>query len=165
MSQDLRRIARPGPLGKLRTGSAGPRAAQIGQTTRSLELAHLRQHLGHVEVCRRCVDPLEAHDALLVDDDHRPPGRAVLLVEDAVALRHLSVGIEVGEDRVGDVAKGGGEGCLGPPWVRANTQNLGIFLLQCRERLPEGRDLVRSTAGKGEDVEGQDHVLLASIAA
>ena len=47
--------------------------------------------------------------------------------------------------------------------VTAYAQHLGTFLLELGIGLPERGDLVSSTAGEIEDVEGEDYMFLALI--
>ena len=49
--------------------------------------------------------------------------------------------------------------------VRAYAQNLGTLLLEPGVMLPERGDLVGSTACEVEDMEREDHVLLALVLA
>ena len=130
-----------------------------------LKLVHLGQYVGHVQLLDAAVDPLELHDALLVDQYHRAVRRAPFIVVDAVSLSDLALGVKVGQDRVRYVAQRGGKRGLRPPGVGANTQYLGILLLEIRVGLSERGDLMRSASGKGEDVEGQKDVLLPLVLA
>ena len=45
--------------------------------------------------------------------------------------------------------------------IAAYAQNLGTLLLKPGVSLVKGGDVIGSTAGKVENVEGEDHVLLA----
>ena len=130
-----------------------------------LELVHLGQDVTHAELGHVGVDTLEADDTLFVDDEDRAVGRAALLVVDAVGPGDLALRMEVRQDGVGDAPQRRGEGSLRRSGVGANTQYLGISLLECRVVLAERGDLVRSAAGEREDVEREDDVLLALILA
>ena len=73
--------------------------------------------------------------------------------------------MEVRQYRVGDISERRREGGLRGPGVGAYTQDLGILLLEVRIGNSERGDLMRSTAGEREDVEGQDDVLLPPVLA
>ena len=73
--------------------------------------------------------------------------------------------MKVAQHRIGDAPKGGREGGLGRLGVGAYTQYLGIVLLKVRVGGPERGDLVRSAAGKREQVERQNDVLLSPVLA
>lgn len=130
-----------------------------------LELIHLGDDLVEVEFAHARVEPLEAHDALFVDYEHRTPGCALLLVVYVVKPGYLPLGMEVGQDRVRYTAQRRREGGLRSPRIGAYTQDLGILLLEVRVDLPERGDLVGSAAGKGVYVKRQNDVLLTPILA
>ena len=117
-----------------------------------------------MDIARAGVDALEPYDALFVDHDHGPPRGPRFLVEYPVELRHFTMGIEVAQDGVRYVAQRGRVGRLRGPGVRAYTQYLSIPLLEFRVCGPKRGDLVRSTAGKGVDVPGEDDVLSPVLA-
>ena len=77
----------------------------------------------------------------------------------------MALGMEVRQYRVWDISESRREGRLRGPGVGAYTQDLGILLLEVRIGNSERRDLMRSTAGEREDVEGQDDVLLPLVLA
>ena len=126
-----------------------------------LQLVDRLEDLVDADVRGAGEDALELDRALFVDDEDGPARGARLLVEDPVELGHLTVGVEVAQDRVRDVAQGDREGGLCRAGVIANTQYLGISLLELRVRGPKRGDLVRSATCEGVDVPGQDNVLVA----
>ena len=109
-------------------------------------------------------------DALLVNDDvgSQSPliGFIVLVVtlEDAVGLEHLAV--HVAEEREGD-ADLLGEGGVGSGAIDADAENFRIRGVDFTggDSSLDRLKLFRSTAGKGQDVDGEEDVLLAPIVA
>jgi hypothetical protein len=112
----------------------------------------------------------ELDDALLVDDDVGAQSPLVgfvlhvVTLQDAVGLEHLAV--HVAEEREVD-ANLLGEGSVGGGTIQTNSENFGV-----RGVNPTGGDasldrlkLLRSTAGEGEDVDGEEDVFLAAVVA
>ncbi len=130
-----------------------------------LELPNLGKDVGGIELRHAGVNALETDYPLLVNDDNRPVGRATLLVVHTVELRDVALRMELRQYRVGDISERRREGRLRGPGVGAYTQDLGILLLEVRIGNSERGDLMRSTAGEREDVEGQDDVLLPPVLA
>ncbi len=81
---------------------------------------------------------------------------------DAVLARDISS--PIAQQREGD-ADLVGKSLIGVGAVHTHTQNLGVGSFQLFKILLEGLHLRGSTAGKGKDVERQNHVALATILA
>ena len=108
-------------------------------------------------------DDLSADHALFIYDVGDTAGGAKLRVVGAVGLRHLVLR-EIAEQREVEV-DAAGENPDGRIRIDADTQDLGICLLEVRVSVSEGDQLVSSAAGEGEDVEGEDDVLQTAEAA
>lgn len=112
-----------------------------------------------VEVSRGVDDV--ADDALGVDYVGGSRGDAALLIEDAPGLAGLAPG-EVAQQREleaeFDGVRAGSEG-----GINRDAQNLGARLLELAVEFLETAEFVRSTAGEGEDVPGDDDGLASVV--
>ena len=118
------------------------------------EPVYLIQDIFGIKVRRVGIRLIEANDALFVNDDYGAVGRAPLRVVNVVQLGNVAVGMKVGQHGVRNRTQRCRKRGLSWSGVGANTQYLGILLLEIRVEYPERGDLVRSTACKGKDVEG-----------
>jgi hypothetical protein len=100
-----------------------------------------------------------ADDAFLVDDESCPAADEVLLVEDAVGMDRLA--LDVAQEREGraDVLL---ESPVGGEAIDADAEDLSVALLEVGDISLIRLQLLRSTAGEGQHVEGQRDVLLAA---
>ena len=112
-----------------------------------------------VEVSRGVDDVLD--DALGVDDVGHSRGDAAFLVEDAPGLAGAAPG-EVSQERELE-AELDGVGAVGEGGVDGDAQYLGARLLELVVELLEAAQFVRSTAGEGEHVPGDDDGLAAVL--
>jgi hypothetical protein len=102
-----------------------------------------------------------ANYPLLIDDIGCAACCVALRVPDIVGLDHFVLRpIAEHRERQLQVL---GEDALRGPGVDADTEDLGIGLLELLIGVPEGAKLFLSAAGEGQLVEGDDHVLLAAI--
>jgi hypothetical protein len=134
-------------------------------------LQNLEQLVVGQEFPRR-IDLGVPNDALFVDDEPGPFGAQVdrdflgivghgrVVVEDAVLAAHLAS--EVAQQRVSQ-AEFFGEGFVGIVEVNAYAQYLGIEGLELGKIKLEGQSFLRSSLGKGADVEEQHDVLVAPV--
>jgi len=114
------------------------------------------------------VDQLD--DALLVDDNVGAQGPLVRFVvfvvafEDAVGLEHLAV--HVAEEREGD-ADLLGECGVGSGAIHTDTEDFRIRGVDFSggDSSLDRLKLLRSTAGEGQDVDGEVNILLAAVVA
>jgi len=114
------------------------------------------------------VDQLD--DALLVDDDVGAKGPLVGLVlnvvpfQDAVGLEHFAV--HIAEEREGDTDLFG-EGGVGGGTVQADAEDFGVRGVNFSggDSSLDRLQLLRSTAGESQDVDGEENVFLATIVA
>jgi hypothetical protein len=109
-------------------------------------------------------------DALLVDDDVCAQGPFVGFVilvvafEDAVGLEHLAV--HIAEEREGD-ADLLGEGGIGSGTIHTDAEDFRIRGVDFTggDSSLDRLKLLRSTTGEGQDVDGKEDVLLATVVA
>jgi hypothetical protein len=103
------------------------------------------------------------HDLSIFSDQEVHASRRLIFVfVDAVFVGYFSAPIaEKGEGHSNLV----GEGFVGEGTIHAHTQDLGVGCFQRFQVLLEVFHLLRSTTGKGEDIERQDDVLLAAVVA
>ncbi len=71
--------------------------------------------------------------------------------------------MEVRQNGVGYVPQGRREGRLGRPCVRADTQYLGILLLEVGVGRTKRGDLVRSTTCERENMDREHNIFLAPV--
>ena len=74
-----------------------------------MELFELSENNGGIGEGARLVDLLPADRAFFVDDEHRTPSNAGILVVNAVAPEGV-LGMKVGEQGMGNTAQASGEG-------------------------------------------------------
>ena len=98
-------------------------------------------------------------DAFLVHHKRGPVGESALFVEDSVFLGNGS--LEITEERVSDL-KLLGIFFVGKSAVDADAENLSVGLFEFGDISLIRLELLRSTAGKRQNVKRQDDVLLSS---
>jgi len=106
-------------------------------------------------------------DTLLVDDDVGAQGPLigfilhVVALEDAVGFEHLAVHVAEEREANADLL---GEGGVGGRTIQTNSKNFGIRGVNFTggDSSLERLKLLRSTAGEGQDVYGEENVLLAA---
>lgn len=99
--------------------------------------------------------------AVLADQHGGSIGDAGFLEPEAVALRDLTLGVEVGEQREVDPAKAVGPCLVAELGVDGDAQNLGVSGLELLTKRVEAGDLDASCRGEVERVEDEHDVLLA----
>jgi hypothetical protein len=102
---------------------------------------------------------LEVDYAFLVHNERGSFGESTL-PQDAVGLRHISVRPEVAQQENVLYPQRLGPGPIGVRTVDANTQNLGIFLLESLYVSVQGGNLLTSDGGPGQRIEGDNDVAL-----
>src|ERR1051326_7434462 len=92
------------------------------------QLLQLAQNFEHLRVFGRFTDVVHvdvANDALLVDDDDGALATTGFFVVDAVLLRDITFGMEIGQQRIPlDAAEGFGECCVAGNAVYADAHDL-----------------------------------------
>ena len=104
-----------------------------------------------------------ADHALPVDHHDGPLAVAALRPPDAVGLGHGALGMEIGQERIGQAAQFIGEGLMRVDAVHTDAQNLGLELRKAPQVVLEGAELRASGASEIQHVEGQHHHLPVQV--
>ena len=91
---------------------------------------------------------------IFVDDDYRPVASTALFIPQPIGFGCFTLGVEVGQFGVRQTTQRRTPGTVGWNSVAADTQNLGIAILEPLVFLAERGCLRRSTSGEVEHMEG-----------
>ena len=126
------------------------------------EFFALGEELARVAFAAR-TDGLGPQDLAVLADEHgRAVGDALVVEVDTVALRHRTLGVEVGEQREGDPAKGVGPVLVTELAIDRNTQDLGVCRLELRQERVQAGDFDASRRREVEGIENEQHGLRPS---
>ncbi len=100
--------------------------------------------------------------SIFSDQEVHAARRLVFVFVDSVLVGYFTAPIAQQGERHSDLV---GEGFVGEGTIHAHTQDLGVGCFQRFQILLEVFHLLGSTTGKGQDVERQNDVLLASVVA
>src|SRR5437588_5294710 len=145
------------------TGPEGVKPAEAGQEPGSV--FHFRTFAGvhdFAGVDGFFVDLFLQNLSILANQEVHSTGSLVFVYVDAVFVRRFAA--PVAQERKGD-SNLVGKSFVGEGAVHAHTQNLGVGGFQLLQVLLEVFHLLRSTAGEGENIKGQDHVLFSAVVA